>query len=161
MGLLGIPQRRRRFRYREAEPPPNCRQLRRRIHQNPEQTVAFQRTLLTERTRRRFRRSDQVCLRYRRLPSLARRLVRLPCFPRILSSHPACRVLYHLSPLRSECVHTRPAPTTRALSERRNVQWDEEVAGEDIIVKVTERRWRMKLAGRDPSVRIGPLPADC
>ena len=41
-----------------------------------------------------------------------------------------------------------------------NLQWDEEVTGENIVVKVTERRWRMKLPGRDPSVRIGPLPAD-
>ena len=38
------------------------------------------------------------------------------------------------------------------------MQWDEKVAVENIVVKVTERRCRMKLAGRDPSVRIGPSP---
>ena len=42
----------------------------------------------------------------------------------------------------------------------RNFQWDEEVTGEDIVVKVTERRRRLKLAGRNPSVCIGPLPSD-
>ena len=43
----------------------------------------------------------------------------------------------------------------------RNLQRDKEVTGENIVVKVTERQWGMKLAGRDPSIRIGPLPADC
>ena len=40
-----------------------------------------------------------------------------------------------------------------------NLHRDEEVARENIVVKVTERRCRTKLVGRDPSVRIGPLPA--
>ena len=40
----------------------------------------------------------------------------------------------------------------------RNLQRNEEVAGEHVVVKVTERWWRMKLAGGDPSVRISPLP---
>jgi hypothetical protein len=43
----------------------------------------------------------------------------------------------------------------------RNLQWNKDVTGETVVVKVTERRWRMKLAGGDPTVRIGPLPADC
>src|SRR5580693_8720536 len=47
-----------------------------------------------------------------------------------------------------------PAPRIR-----RNLKRDEKVAGENIVVKVIQRRRRMKLAGRDPSVRIGPLPA--
>ena len=55
-------------------------------------------------------------------------------------------------------VHTRPAQLLVDFRSARNLQWDEEVAGENIVVKVTERRWRMKLAGRDPSVRINPLP---
>jgi len=41
----------------------------------------------------------------------------------------------------------------------RSLYGDEEVAVENIVVKVIERRGRLKFAGRDPSVSIGPLPA--
>src|SRR5215470_7406994 len=55
----------------------------------------------------------------------------------------------------------RPAAAQLLVSgqSRRDLNWDEEVARENIVVKVTKRRRRMKLAGRNPSVRIGPLPA--
>jgi hypothetical protein len=60
---------------------------------------------------------------------------------------------------RTEGVHPRPAQLFVGCQNRWNFQWDEEVAGKDIVVKVIERGRRMKLAGRDPSIRIGPLPA--
>src|ERR1700733_7763863 len=41
----------------------------------------------------------------------------------------------------------------------RNLHRDKEVASENIVIKVIERRWRMQLTGGDPSIRIGPVPA--
>jgi hypothetical protein len=42
---------------------------------------------------------------------------------------------------------------------RRDLHRDKEVAGENIVVKVIERRWGMKLQGGYPSVGIRPMPA--
>ena len=52
----------------------------------------------------------------------------------------------------------RPVVTCQAC---RNLQWDEEIASENIAVKMTEWRFRMKLIGRNPSVRISPMPSNC
>lgn len=56
-------------------------------------------------------------------------------------------------------VHTRGRATALLLSEDRDMNRDQKIARENIVVKVTKRRRGMKLTGRDPSVRISPLPA--
>ena len=58
----------------------------------------------------------------------------------------------------AQSVMTSNARSLRCCHRHRNLHWDKEVAVENIVVKVTERHRRTKLASRDPSVRIGPLP---
>jgi hypothetical protein len=55
--------------------------------------------------------------------------------------------------------HTSGAQLRASLQLRRNWHRDKEVAGQNVVVKVTERRRKMKLVGGDPPVPIGPLPA--
>jgi hypothetical protein len=55
--------------------------------------------------------------------------------------------------------HTSGTQLRASLRLCRNRHRDKEVAGQDVVVKVTERRRKMKLVGGDPSVPIGPLPA--
>lgn len=109
--------------------------------------------------------SGSVVPRWHALPGLhAFEAARLPagCGSRVAEVGTGPAVISTHGPYQnSRGNHTRPTQLVVGFQSLRNLQWDEEVAGEDIVVEMTEWRRRMKLAARNPSVGLGPLPVGC
>ena len=65
----------------------------------------------------------------------------------------------YIRPTDRACWHEKEQLT---LGGRRcwNLHGNKEIAGEDKIVKMAEWHRGMKVVGRDPSIRIGPLPGE-